>query len=224
MGLVATSSPPAPVGLHLMFVKGRPTRTLMTRIRGTPAMAAGVADHVWTCEAITALLDHVSPTSRARGMIRPVDQSRMSGSYSRASAVRLLVNPTVGLVLSILVINLAALVAYAVAGEALGHDILAIVGLCDATVGVIVLLRAVGEGMRQAHPRHSLGASVVAPALVTLLFVIWPFPIHEAARLVAPADGQAIGEAFITIYAALWAIIASVAIASRLRFEQRRSN
>jgi len=54
--------------------------------------------------------------------------------------------------------------------------------------------------------------------------VIWPAPIFAAARLVAPADGQAIGEAFIMIFAALWATIASVAIASRLRFEQRRLN
>jgi len=139
-------------------------------------------------------------------------------------AVRRLLNPTVGLVLSILVINLAALVAYAVAGEALGHDVLVIVGLCDATVGVIVLLRAVGAGMRHAHPERSLGASAVAPGLVTLLFVMWPFPIFEAARLFAPGDGQAIGETFITIYAAFWAIIASVAIASRLTFEQQLSN
>jgi hypothetical protein len=138
--------------------------------------------------------------------------------------VRRLVNPTVGLPLSILVTNLAALVAYAVAGEALGLDILAIVGLCDATVGVIVLLRAVGVGMRHAHPERSLGASVVAPGLVTLLFVIWPYPILEAARRITLADGQAIGEAFITIYAALWVIIASVAIASRLRFAQQHSN
>jgi hypothetical protein len=139
-------------------------------------------------------------------------------------AVRRLVNPNVGLPLSILVINLAALVAYAIRGEALGLDILAIIGLCDATVGVIVLLLAVGEGMRHAHPERSLGASVVAPGLVTLLFVIWPYPIFEAARRITLADGQAIGEAFITIYAALWVIIASVAIASRLRFAQQRSN
>jgi len=147
----------------------------------------------------------------------------MSGSYSRL-AVRRLVNPTVGLPLLILAINLAAWVAYAIRGEALGLDIVAIVGLCDATVGVIVLLRAVGEGMRHAHAERSFGASVVAPGLVTLFFVILPDAIREAARRITLADGQAIGDAFITIYAALWLIIASVAIASRLRFEQQHSN
>jgi hypothetical protein len=138
--------------------------------------------------------------------------------------VRRLINPTVGLPLLILAITLAAWVAYAIRGEALGLDILAIVGLCDATVGVIVLLRAMGEVIRRAHPRHSLGASVVAPGFVALFFAILPDAIREAARRITLADGQAIGDAFITTYVALWLIIASVAIASRLRFEQQHSN
>ena len=137
--------------------------------------------------------------------------------------MRRLVNPTVGFALSILIINLAGLLALAVRGEASGHDILTTVGLCDATVGVITLLRALDGGMWHPHAGRSLGTSAVAPGFVTLLFVIWPDPVIAAARLVAPADGQAIGEMFIMIFAALWVIIAGVAIGSRLRFELRRS-
>jgi hypothetical protein len=36
---------------------GRPHRSLANPYAWTPAMAAGVADHVWTCEEIAALLD-----------------------------------------------------------------------------------------------------------------------------------------------------------------------
>lgn len=118
--------------------------------------------------------------------------------------MRRLVNPTVGLALSILIINLGGLVALAARGEAFGHDILTIVGLCDVAVGAIALLR-------------SLRDSAVALGLVTLVVVIWPDPIFAAARFVAPADGQAIGEAFIIILAALWVIITGVAIARLLR-------
>ena len=45
------------VSLNMMWMNvGRPTRALPIRMHG-PAMAAGVADQVWTCEEIVALLD-----------------------------------------------------------------------------------------------------------------------------------------------------------------------
>jgi IS1 family transposase len=46
------------VSLHFMHYNfARPHRTLKERYPRTPAMAAGVADHIWTLEEIAALLD-----------------------------------------------------------------------------------------------------------------------------------------------------------------------
>ncbi len=46
------------VSLHFMHYNfGRPHKTLSTRYPATPAMAAGVADHVWTLQEIAGLLD-----------------------------------------------------------------------------------------------------------------------------------------------------------------------
>ena len=46
------------VSLHFMHYNFcRPHKTLSTRYPTTPAMAAGVADHVWTLEEIAGLLD-----------------------------------------------------------------------------------------------------------------------------------------------------------------------
>jgi len=46
------------VSLHFMHYNfARPHKTLKERYPRTPAMAAGVADHVWTLEEIAALLD-----------------------------------------------------------------------------------------------------------------------------------------------------------------------
>src|SRR5262249_34470713 len=46
------------VGLHYMHYNfARPHKTLSKPYPTTPAMAAGVADHVWTLEEIAALLD-----------------------------------------------------------------------------------------------------------------------------------------------------------------------
>lgn len=42
---------------HLHYNFARPHRTLANPYSRTPAMAAGVVDHVWTCEEIAALLD-----------------------------------------------------------------------------------------------------------------------------------------------------------------------
>ena len=126
------------------------------------------------------------------------------------------------LALAVLIVNIAGLVALAVRGEASGHDILAIVGLADATVGVIALVRALSV-VRHAHPGRSLGGSAVALGLVTLLFLPWPDPIFAAARLVAPSSGQTVGEGFIAILAASWAILTGLAIASLLRPAPRRS-
>ncbi len=46
------------VSLHFMFYNfARPHQTPSDPYPTTPAMAAGVADHVWTLEEIAALLD-----------------------------------------------------------------------------------------------------------------------------------------------------------------------
>ncbi len=48
----------AAVSLHFMFYNfARPHTSLRNPYPRTPAMAAGVADHIWTCEEIAALLD-----------------------------------------------------------------------------------------------------------------------------------------------------------------------
>jgi IS1 family transposase len=48
----------AAVSLNMMWMNfGRPHKSLANPYARTPAMAAGVADHVWTCEEIAALLD-----------------------------------------------------------------------------------------------------------------------------------------------------------------------
>ena len=126
------------------------------------------------------------------------------------------------LALAVLVINFAGLVALGLRGEASGHEILAIVGLGDATVGVIALVRALGV-VRHPHPGRSLGGSAVALGLVTMLFLLWPDPIFAAARLIAPSGGQSVGEGFIAILAVSWAILTGVAIATLLRPAPRRS-
>ncbi len=41
--------------MHYNF--GRTQKSLANPYSRTPAMAAGVADHIWTCEEIAALLD-----------------------------------------------------------------------------------------------------------------------------------------------------------------------
>ena len=48
----------AALALHFFFYNyGRPHKSLANPYPRTPAMAAGIADHVWTCEEIAALLD-----------------------------------------------------------------------------------------------------------------------------------------------------------------------
>jgi IS1 family transposase len=48
----------ASVGLHFLYMNfARPHKSLANPYPRTPAMAAGLADHVWTCEEIAALLD-----------------------------------------------------------------------------------------------------------------------------------------------------------------------
>ena len=48
----------AAVALHYMYVNfARPHKSLANPYLRTPAMAAGIEDHVWTCEEIAALLD-----------------------------------------------------------------------------------------------------------------------------------------------------------------------
>lgn len=47
----------AAVSLHFMYYNfGRPHKTLANPYPRTPAMAAGVTDHVWTVEEIVGLL------------------------------------------------------------------------------------------------------------------------------------------------------------------------
>jgi IS1 family transposase len=48
----------AAVALHFMYMNfARPHKSLANPYPRTPAMAAGLSDHVWTCEEIAALLD-----------------------------------------------------------------------------------------------------------------------------------------------------------------------
>jgi IS1 family transposase len=48
----------AAVALHFMYMNfGRPYKSLANLYPRTPAMAAGVADHIWTCEEIAVTLD-----------------------------------------------------------------------------------------------------------------------------------------------------------------------
>lgn len=48
----------AAVAIHFLYMNyGRPHKALANPYPRTPAMAAGLADHVWTCEEIAALLD-----------------------------------------------------------------------------------------------------------------------------------------------------------------------
>ena len=48
----------ASVALHFLYMNfGRPHKALANPYPRTPAMAAGLADHIWTCEEIAALLD-----------------------------------------------------------------------------------------------------------------------------------------------------------------------
>lgn len=48
----------AAIALHFMYVNfARPHKALANPYARTPAMAAGLADHVWTCEEIAGLLD-----------------------------------------------------------------------------------------------------------------------------------------------------------------------
>lgn len=48
----------AAIALHFMYMNfARPHKSLANPYPRTPAMAAGLADHVWTCEEIAALLD-----------------------------------------------------------------------------------------------------------------------------------------------------------------------
>jgi hypothetical protein len=48
----------ASVALHCTYMNfARPHQSLRNRHPQTPAMAAGLSDHIWTCEEIAALLD-----------------------------------------------------------------------------------------------------------------------------------------------------------------------
>src|SRR6266550_4713517 len=48
----------AAISLHYMYVNfARPHKSLTNPYPRTPAMAAGIADHIWTCEEIADLLD-----------------------------------------------------------------------------------------------------------------------------------------------------------------------
>jgi IS1 family transposase len=48
----------ASIAIHFLYMNyGRPHKALANPYPRTPAMAAGLADHIWTCEEIAALLD-----------------------------------------------------------------------------------------------------------------------------------------------------------------------
>ena len=46
----------AMVSLHFMYYNFGPPHKSLGKLR-TPAMAAGVSDHVWTCDEIAGLID-----------------------------------------------------------------------------------------------------------------------------------------------------------------------
>ena len=48
----------ASIALHFMYMNfARPHKSLANPYPRTPAMAAGISDHIWTCEEIADLLD-----------------------------------------------------------------------------------------------------------------------------------------------------------------------
>jgi hypothetical protein len=48
----------ASIAIHFLYMNyGRAHKSLANPYPRTPAMAAGLADHIWTCEEIAALLD-----------------------------------------------------------------------------------------------------------------------------------------------------------------------
>ena len=48
----------AAIALHFLYINfARPHQSLANPYPRTPAMAAGLADHIWTCEEIADLLD-----------------------------------------------------------------------------------------------------------------------------------------------------------------------
>ena len=48
----------AAISLNMLYMNfARPHKSLSDPYPRTPAMAAGVADHIWTCDEIAALLD-----------------------------------------------------------------------------------------------------------------------------------------------------------------------
>ena len=62
----------AAVALHFMHYNfGRPHKTLRNPYPRTPAMAAGVTDHVWTAEEIVGLLDQPRPTVEPEAPAEP---------------------------------------------------------------------------------------------------------------------------------------------------------
>jgi len=51
-------NPAAAVAIHCMYMNyGRPHKSLAKPYPRTPAMAAGLSEHIWTCEEVAALLD-----------------------------------------------------------------------------------------------------------------------------------------------------------------------
>jgi hypothetical protein len=78
----------AAISLHFYFDDyGRAHKSLANPCPRTPAMAGGIADHVWTCEEIAALLDL---TGRKRK--EPVPPMavcwEVAGSFCLCGAVR----------------------------------------------------------------------------------------------------------------------------------------
>jgi hypothetical protein len=55
---IAATPNAASITLHFMYMNfARPHKSLANPYPRTPAMVAGLADHIWTCEEIAALLD-----------------------------------------------------------------------------------------------------------------------------------------------------------------------
>ncbi len=81
----------AAISLHFMYMNfARPHKSLAKPYPRTPAMAAGLADHIWTCEEIAALLAARGLQNRVPRLVRG---GSPAGPTTRALARRKTTSP-----------------------------------------------------------------------------------------------------------------------------------
>jgi len=77
----------AAVAIHFMHYNfGRPHKTLKNPYPRTPAMAAGVSDHIWTAEEIVGLLDQPRQTGEAERQPEQPREPRRAREHRRQRA------------------------------------------------------------------------------------------------------------------------------------------